>query len=246
MSHYGLIGYPLKHSFSPAWFSGKFRKEGVDARYDGFPLPDIGELRELIERENLRGLNVTIPHKESVLPLLHRLDKHAAAIGAVNCIRVENDGTFTGYNTDWIGFGKSLWTWLNPLPTGALILGTGGASKAVAYALTKLGIPHKNVSRRGGPDAFSYPEISGNMLRHFPLLINTTPLGTWPEISGKPPLDYASLSAVNALYDLVYNPAKTAFMQEGLARGCRVKNGLEMLEIQAAESWKIWQEEVWQ
>lgn len=242
MLRYGLIGYPLGHSFSPAWFSGKFRNEGIAARYDAFPIQDPAELPALVAGKQLRGLNVTIPHKEAVVPFLNRLDAHAAAIGAVNCIRVETDGTLTGYNTDWIGFGESLQGWLDPLPAGALILGTGGASKAVAYALKQLGIPFKSVSRQGGSNALAYPEISGKLLRQLPLLINTTPLGAWPEICGKPPLDYRLLTAANALYDLVYNPAETAFLREGLQRGCRVKNGLEMLEIQAAESWKIWQE----
>ncbi len=241
MDRYGLIGYPLGHSFSPAWFSGKFRKEGMDARYDAFPVQDLSALPALIKKERLQGLNITIPHKEAILPFLHRLDPHAAAIGAVNCIRREADGTLTGFNTDWVGFGKSLSAWLHPLPAGALILGTGGASKAVAYALSQMQIPFRYVSRKGGENGLSYPDISGKILRQYPLIINATPLGTWPEISGKPPLNYHLLSPENALYDLVYNPAETAFMQEGLRHGCRVKNGLQMLEIQAAESWEIWQ-----
>ncbi len=238
---YGLIGYPLDHSFSPAFFEENFRKNGLPARYDAFPLQDLDALPALITGKRLLGLNVTIPHKEAVIPYLHRLDMHAAAIGAVNCIRVETDGTLTGFNTDWIGFGKSLSGWLQPLPAGALLLGTGGASKAVAYALTQRGIPFKKISRQAGADVISYEALSAAIFRKFPLLINTTPLGTWPEVATKPPLDYSLLAPQNALYDLVYNPEETAFMQEGLQRGCRVKNGLEMLQIQAAESWKIWQ-----
>lgn len=241
LARYGLVGYPLGHSFSPAYFSGKFRQKNIAARYDAYPIARVADVPELIQTHHLRGLNVTIPHKETIIPFLHRLDAPAAAIGAVNCIRVAADGTRTGFNTDWLGFGKSLSGWLNPLPAGALILGTGGAAKAVAYALVQLGIPFRKISRKGGAETLSYEEISGKILRQYSLLINTTPLGTFPEISGKPPLDYALLSPQNALYDLVYNPAETAFIQEGLRRGCRVKSGLEMLQIQAEESWAIWQ-----
>lgn len=239
-ARYGLAGYPLSHSFSPAFFGEKFRKEAISARYDAYPLEQAAAIPALIQSCGLRGLNVTIPHKEAVIPFLHHLDPHAAAIGAVNCIRVEADGTLRGFNTDWLGFGKSLSGWSPSLPKGALILGTGGAAKAVAYALTQLNIPFQNVSRKAGGGSLSYMDISGKLLDQYPLLINTTPLGTFPEIAEKPPLDYSLLTPENLLYDLVYNPAETAFMKEGLQRGCRVKNGLEMLHIQAEESWHIW------
>lgn len=241
MLRYGLIGYPLGHSFSPAFFEAKFRKWGLAARYDAYPLPDLTALPALVADQKLQGLNVTIPYKEAVLPYVQHMDPHAAAIGAVNCIRVEPDGALTGFNTDWIGFGKSLSDWLQPLPTGALILGAGGASKAVAYALAQLGIPFRKAARKTGAGDLSFSGISAHILADFPLLINTTPLGTWPEADAKPPFDYSLLTPQNMLYDLVYNPEETAFMQEGLRRGCRVKNGLEMLQIQAEESWKIWQ-----
>ncbi len=244
MRYYGLVGYPLHHSFSPGFFEKKFREEGIqDASYTAFPLPEIEDLPALILEENLLGLNVTIPHKEAALPFLHHLDTHAAAIGAVNCISISS-GVLTGYNTDWTGFRESLLDWLFPLPKSALILGTGGASKAVAYALQSLGIPHRFVSRMTLDNALRYEDLTAEILRQFPLIINTTPLGTWPDVSSKPPLDYNLLTSGNTLYDLVYNPGITAFLEEGIRRDCRVKNGLQMLCIQAEESFKIWQQKL--
>ncbi len=237
---FGLIGYPLGHSFSPAYFQEKFGREGIDASYEAFPLPQIGALPELLHaRPGLRGLNVTIPYKEAVLPLLDALHPDAAAIGAVNCIAIRN-GQLTGYNTDWIGFAESLAAWLGPLPRRALVLGTGGASKAVLFALQRLGIEAATVSRTRKKADYGYGELSPDRLRAHPLVVNTTPLGTAPDVDAAPPLPYAALTPEHALYDLVYNPPETRFLREGAQRGAAVKNGYEMLVRQAEAGWTIW------
>ncbi len=241
MQQYGLIGYPLSHSFSPAYFNEKFRKKSLEATYTAYPLETIAALPDLLDRIPFNGLNVTIPYKEAVQPFLTRLDTHAAAIGAVNCIAFRN-GARIGYNTDWLGFRNSLIHWLHPLLEGALILGTGGAAKAVAYALTQLQIPYRIVSRNPRENHIAYHQIDSRVLDDYPLLINTTPLGTWPEVAACPPLPYHLLTPRNSLYDLIYNPAETAFLQAGMQQGCAIKNGLEMLHEQAEASWIIWQQ----
>lgn len=249
MRHYGLIGWPLGHSFSKQYFREKFEREGIlDACYDLFPLENIAELPDLLAHyPDLCGLNVTIPHKESVIPWLDALDETARVVGAVNCIWITKDRKLIGYNTDVTGFEKSLLKsgfMRDPMVENALILGTGGASKAVAYVLKKLGIPYKFVSRK--PVAEN--EISYDSLSHPPfgfqpptLLVNTTPLGTFPRLEEMPPLPLDIFYPGLFVYDLIYNPAETLLLREARFRGCKLKNGLEMLELQAEAAWEIWQ-----
>lgn len=238
---FGLIGYPLSHSYSPSWFHEKFLREGIDAIYQAFPLQSIDEFPAwLLQHPDISGLNVTIPHKTAVIPFLDHLDESAKAIGAVNCIAFEN-GKRMGYNTDWCGFRDSLQPLLTIHHKKALILGSGGAAKAVAYALQQLGIPFKVVSR-GQPDGpfLDYDAITPALLKEFRLIINTTPLGMAPQENSKPEIPYHSLTDRHLLYDLIYNPAETEFLKLGKANGAAIKNGLEMLHLQAEASWKIW------
>ncbi|QMW00276.1 shikimate dehydrogenase family protein [Spirosoma foliorum] len=246
MNRYGLIGFPLTHSFSQRYFTEKFEREGIiDSRYDLFDMPAISGLTDLLQLPGLRGLNVTIPHKQAVFPYLDRLDTSAEKIGAVNVIKLEADGSRTGYNSDYYGFRQSLTDWLTKLervPTDlkALVLGTGGASKAVTVALTDLGIPYKFVSRTKTPDNLTYEELP-DVLADYSLLINGSPVGTYPRTSEAPDIPYHLLTDKHLLYDLVYNPAETQFMKLGLERGASVHNGLRMLELQAEKAWEIWQ-----
>jgi len=235
---FGLIGYPLSHSFSPKYFAEKFNKEGIsDCQYDLLEIPTIKDVKELLDG-SVEGINVTIPYKEQVIPYLTALDPEAEVIGAVNTIKITG-GEITGYNSDIYGFEHSLLELLNDdQPTGALILGTGGASKAVKYVLDKLGIGYKVVSRSTGD--LIYDELNVDIMKTYQLIINTTPLGTYPNIHQKPDLPYDSLSAGHFLFDLTYNPRITAFMQEGIDRGAKTLNGYRMLELQAEKSWAIW------
>ncbi len=237
---YGLIGFPLTHSFSPAFFEEKFTREGIDATYTAFPLPGIQALPQLLqEHPALRGLNVTTPYKQRVQSFLHEVSDDAQAIGAVNCIAIK-DGRLSGYNTDWMAFRDSLLPLLRPQHSRALVLGSGGASQAVRYALEQMGIEYKSVSRRPGDGALSYEMLSPEALKAYPLIINTTTLGTLGE--GLPALPYEALSGQHLLYDLVYNPPLTPFLQKGNTAGAIIKNGLEMLRLQAEASWRIWQQ----
>ena len=245
MRLYGLIGYPLGHSFSQQYFSEKFAREGItDARYELFPLENIAGLPLLLSQHpDLRGLNVTIPHKETVVPFLHELDETARAVGAVNCIKIENQ-RLKGFNTDVIGFEKSLKTMdahAKHDGTKALILGTGGASKAVAYVLKKRGIPFQFVSRNpAGENQISYAAVHRLPSAVYRLIINTTPLGMSPHKDTCPDLPFERLSPQHLVYDLVYNPAETLLLQRAKKQGCAVKNGLEMLYLQAEAAWQIW------
>ena len=238
MRKFGLIGFPLSHSFSPKYFAEKFDKEGIrDCQYDLLEIPTIEDVEELLDG-SIEGINVTIPYKEQVMPYLTAIDPEAEAIGAVNTIKIA-DGEITGYNSDIYGFEHSLLGLLNDdRPTGALILGTGGASKAVKYVLDKLSIAYKVVSRSTGD--LIYGELNDEIMNTHQLIINTTPLGTYPNIHQKPTLPYNSLSARHFLFDLTYNPRVTAFMQEGIDRGAKTLNGYRMLELQAEKSWAIW------
>lgn len=240
--NYALVGHPLGHSFSARWFNDKFEREGLDARYVNLDLEDIGELPHAIEEiGNLRGVNVTIPYKRSVIGLLSRVSAEAEAIGAVNCVRVEEDGSLSGFNTDWIGFRESLKHLLPPgFNSGALILGTGGASAAVAYALESLGIEYVRVSRTSVLGILTYEELTEEILREHLLIINTTSLGTYPSVETCPALPYQFLGESHICHDLVYNPAFTEFMRRSAQRGAKVKNGLEMLRLQAEAAWQIW------
>lgn len=246
MIRYGLIGHPLTHSFSQRYFTEKFTREGItNSRYDLFDLPDITVLPDIFTIPGLRGLNVTIPYKQVVLPYLDRLDVSAQKIAAVNVIRIEEDGSRTGYNSDYYGFRQSLTDWLISLnrPSAglqALVLGTGGASKAVTVALTDLEIPYRHVSRTKTDTSLTYDELAA-VLADYELIINSSPVGTYPRTDEAPALPYDLLTSRHLLYDLVYNPAETKFMQLGQERGATTKNGLRMLELQADKAWEIWQ-----
>lgn len=246
MPRYGLIGYPLTHSFSQRYFTEKFARERItDSRYDLFEMPDIAALPDLLQTPDLRGLNVTIPHKQAVLPYLDRLDASAQKVGAVNVIRLEDDGSRTGFNSDYYGFRQSLEDWLASLGRSldglrALVLGTGGASKAVVAALTDMGISYQYVSRTKTVDNLTYEELP-NVLTNYPLVVNCSPVGTYPRVDEAPALPYDQLTDRHLLYDLVYNPAETRFMQLGRERGAAVQNGYQMLVLQAEKAWEIWQ-----
>ncbi len=242
MKLYGLTGFPLSHSFSKNYFSQKFLKEGItDSVYELFPIETIEQFPLLLQEHSyLCGLNVTIPYKEAVLPYLHYKSEEVKEIGACNCIKIEK-GELYAYNTDVIGFEKSLLPLLQTHHTKALILGTGGAAKAVAWVLKKLNIEYKFVSRKGG-DAFRYEELDAFVMQTYSVIINTTPLGMQPNSNTKPSLPYDAIGKNHLCYDLVYNPAKTVFLQMAEANGAVVKNGSDMLEFQAEESWRIWNE----
>ena len=235
---YGLIGYPLSHSFSPSYFAKKFKEEGIEeVTYEAFPIEDIKKVEGLFE-SGISGLNVTIPYKEQVIPFLDDLDPTAKQIGAVNTIKNEN-GRWIGYNTDVYGFQKSLSIILiEKSPKSALILGTGGASKAVVFALTNMGIDYSFVSRKRA--YLQYNELSKRILDHHLLIINTTPLGMSPNINICPNIPYKYISSEHFCFDLVYNPEKTLFLNKAEACGATIKNGYEMLIMQAEKSWQIW------
>jgi len=245
MRTFGLIGFPVSHSFSPAWFKAKFEREKIsDAQYHLFPLEKIKQLPHLLEEHpNLLGLNVTIPHKQNVLEFLDSLDPQAQKVQAVNTIRIgkKEDGfpLLEGFNTDIGGFTGSLKPLLKDHHRKALVLGTGGASLAVLAGLKELGIESQLISRTPGPNQLSYQGLDKDLLEEYPLIVNTTPLGTFPSKSS-PQLPYKGIGQQHLLYDLVYNPEITPFLQKGLDAGASIKNGLEMLEIQAALSWEIW------
>lgn len=241
---FGLIGYPLSHSFSKKYFTQKFEKEGIkDAFYELFPLKTIEDLPALIESyPNLRGLNVTIPYKEQVLPYLDALDEGAKAIGAVNAILIKNS-KLTGYNTDAYGFEISLKQFLaenNARPEQALILGTGGAAKAVMFVLDQLGIAWSSVSRDAQKGNLTYEKLKEISLDPYLLIINTSPVGMAPSIEIYPDIPYHCLSNRHLLFDLVYNPLETVFLQKGKQMGAATMNGLAMLYGQAERAWDIW------
>jgi shikimate dehydrogenase len=241
MKQFGLIGYPLGHSFSKIYFEDKFVKENLhDYSFELFPIETAKLFQDIISNnKSLQGLAVTIPHKETVMPLLTQLSDAAKAIGAVNCIKIAAGKTI-GYNTDVIGFEKSLLPLLQPHHTKALVLGTGGASKAVQYVLKKLAIPFLLVSRKKTDTTICYEEISAEIIETHTLIINTTPLGMTPNEEGFPNIPYEQLTSTHLLYDLIYKPEKTLFLQKGERQGCVIKNGFEMFILQAEENWIIW------
>jgi len=249
--HFGLIGYPLTHSFSKHYFNQKFETFGItDASYELYPLQDISSFPELlINTTGLCGLNVTIPYKETILPFLQELDVIAREVGAVNTLLIKPGAEagdlplLKGFNTDVYGFQQSLKPFLESHHERALILGTGGASKAVAYVLRKIGVDCYFVTRKkmtGQEKAFTYAEINEYVIRHFPLIINTTPVGMHPDTEACPPLPYDYITTDHFLYDLIYNPEETRFLAEGKKRGALTLNGLSMLQQQAEKAWEIW------
>lgn len=241
MRKFGLIGKSLGHSFSPSYFSSKFEREGItDASYSPFPLADISEITVLLESPEICGLNVTIPYKEAVIPHLYGLSHEAEKIGAVNTL-VKAGNDWIGHNTDHIGFVRSIAPFLEPSDQKALILGTGGASKAIAYALEQKGIIYKFVSRNPTDDQLSYEALSA-IVPHVDMIINTTPLGTYPSVSEHPPIQLDLLSDKHFVIDLIYNPAETMMLKTAKLKGARILNGLSMLHEQAEESWRIWNE----
>jgi shikimate dehydrogenase len=239
--HFGLIGYPLSHSFSQGYFKDKFDRENiVDAQYANYPISNINEFSALWSRDaNLEGLNITIPYKKEVIPFLQFPSSVVNSIHACNCIRKFN-GALYGYNTDVIGFENSLVPFLKPQHTHALLLGTGGAAAAVEWVLQKLNIKYQIVSRTTGTGKISYDQVTPALLSSHTLIINTSPLGMYPNINEAPPLPYEAIGVNHHLYDLVYNPTETLFLKKGAAQGATIQNGLAMLHIQAEKSWEIW------
>jgi shikimate dehydrogenase len=238
---FGLIGYPLSHSFSQGFFTEKFLQENItDAVYQNYPIEDIASCKLLwAENAELQGLNVTIPHKKSVIPFLDKPSSVVQAIQACNCIRKFN-GAYYGYNTDVIGFEKSLLPFLKPHHTKALVLGTGGASAAVVWVLNKLNIKYLIVSRTISDNTVNYQQLTKDIVGEYPLIINTSPVGMYPNLDQAPQIPYEAISDKHHLYDLIYNPAETKFLKKGAAKGASTQNGLAMLHVQAEESWKIW------
>ena len=244
MHQLGLIGYPLSHSFSKKYFSEKFEKEGIAGfHYELYPLEQITDLPDLLNTPTIKGINVTIPYKQAVLPYLDEIDKAAASVGAVNTI-LKKDGKLKGYNTDIYGFEISLLNFLRPTPPitelKALILGTGGAAKAVKYVLEKLGIFYQIVSRKNQKNYITYESLTPTKFKEYQIVINTTPLGMSPNYETCPDLPYEATTDQHYFYDLVYNPAETLFLKKGAQQGASIKNGLEMLILQAEKAWSIW------
>lgn len=247
MNQYGLIGYPLGHSFSVGYFNEKFKAEHIDAEYLNFEIPSIDRFMEVVEEHpNLCGLNVTIPYKQQVIPFLDELDKTAAAIGAVNVIKVvrlpKGKVKLVGYNSDVIGFCQSIEPLLTAHHTHALVLGTGGASKAVTYGLKSLGLQPVYVSRTKRENILCYNDLSPEVMAQYSVIVNTSPVGMYPKVDQCPDIPYNLLTPNHLLYDLIYNPDETLFLKKGKAHGAVTKNGLEMLLLQAFAAWNIWNE----
>ena len=245
MDKYGLIGYPLGHSFSKSYFNQKFDDEGIDAVYENFEIQSIDALTEVLETTpTLRGLNVTIPYKEKVIPFLDSISPEARAIGAVNVIKVTREGgdiKLKGFNSDVVGFTDSIKSLLQSYHKKALILGTGGASKAVQYGLKSLGLETVFVSRYDRPNTIQYKEITPEIIKEYNVIVNCTPSGMYPHVDECPDLPYEAMDHQTILYDLIYNPNETLFMKKGAQYGATVQNGLEMLLLQAFVSWDFWQ-----
>lgn len=234
MRHYGIIGYPLQHSFSARYFSQKFAREGIDAEYSLYPMEDLkSQIEELLNR--LDGFNVTMPYKQAIIPYLDALDETAKAVGAVNVVHQR-----VGYNTDCIGFMESIRPLLRANDQKALVLGTGGASKAVCYGLQQLGLTPTLVSRTKREGVLTYAELTEEVMAAYTVIVNCTPLGMYPQIENCPEIPYEYLSARHLLFDCVYNPEETLFLRKGAAQGAKTQNGIEMLYGQAKAAWKIW------
>ena len=240
MRLFGLIGFPLSHSFSKRYFTEKFEREELsDCAYENYPIPSIDELKKILAIPGLEGLNVTIPYKEKVIPFLYQASTVVKKIKACNCIKIRN-GKLYGYNTDIAGFEKSLKKNWNPfLHSHALILGTGGSAKAVKYVLDKYDVKYKKVSRKPSADSYSYEQLTKSIIAKYKLIINTTPLGMFPNIVEAPPIPYEFLTSEHFLFDLIYNPAKTLFLKKGEDQGAFIQNGYDMLVEQAEVNWKL-------
>ena len=246
MQKYGLLGYPLGHSFSKNYFNQKFESEKIDAQYVNFEISDIKYIKNVLkENPNLNGLNVTSPYKEQVIPYLDDLDEDARLIGAVNVIKFTKGflgkTKLIGYNSDIIGFKRSIEPLLDSSHRKALILGTGGASKAVMHGLKQLGVGTTFVSRTPKEHCITYQDVTPELLESYTVIVNTTPLGMFPNVDACPDIPYDALTPKHLLYDLLYNPDETLFMKKGKEHGAVVKNGLEMLLLQAFAAWEIWQ-----
>ena len=259
MKQYGLIGYPLSHSFSKKYFAEKFKNEGItDAAYELYPLEHIKDLQDLLdEHPDICGLNITIPHKVAVLPFLDWIEHDARKAGAVNCICViaesplqaaftgevgigGHDFRLEGYNTDLYGFEMSIRPLIKDFEAEALVLGDGGAAKAVKCVLENMGIAYKTVTRKPHPDHVLFSDLKPHHIKQHKIIINTTPIGTFPKIDECPPIPYESITDEHLLYDLIYNPEETLFLRKGREQGAATKNGYEMLVLQAERSWEIW------
>jgi shikimate dehydrogenase len=248
MDKYGLIGFPLKHSLSKDYFNSKFSAEGIDAEYVNFEIASITELKSIIaDNPQLKGLNVTIPYKEQVIPYLDKMSENARLIGAVNVVKIKRKKKkvkLTGYNSDIIGFKQSIEPLLKSHHRQALILGTGGSAKAIFYGLQQLGLTTTYVSRQKSSDKIlTYEELTPEVMEAHTVVVNCTPVGMWPDVDDCPAIPYQYLTKKHLLYDLLYNPDETLFMKKGEEQGAVVKNGLEMLLLQAFAGWNIWTKE---
>ncbi len=246
MDKYGLVGFPLDHSFSKDFFNEKFKNEGIKAEYINYEISKIDNILEILNTTpKLKGINITIPYKEKIIPYLDSLSTEAKTIGAVNVVKILHKGNklfLKGYNTDAISFKNSIKPLLESYHKKALILGTGGAAKAINYALTSLGIKTQYVSRTRSINSLSYNDVSTKIIHNFKLIVNCTPIGMYPNVDLCPNIPYKDMDYHTLLYDLIYNPDETLFMRKGKENGAIVKNGIEMLLLQAFESWKIWNE----
>jgi shikimate dehydrogenase len=243
MAKYGLIGKNISFSFSKVFFTTKFEQEKRQDSYENFDISDISQFKEIIAKnKDLKGLNVTIPYKESIIPFLDRLQKEAKIIGAVNTIKFQRDGRLVGYNTDHVGFAKALANYLPLKEKTALILGTGGASKAVSYVLDTMGFDYKFVSRSNKKNSsfLTYSGLNREIILSHYLIVNCSPVGTFPNVHEHPNIPYHFLTSDHVLFDLIYNPRETEFLKMGFSKGARVTNGMKMLEYQAKKSWSIW------
>lgn len=238
---YGLVGKDIAYSFSRSYFAEKFQKEGIsDCTYENFDLESIEDIQTILKSENLSGLNVTIPYKEAIIPYVDQLSEDAKIIGAVNTVRILADGTTEGHNTDAYGFRAALLRQWNNHADKALILGTGGASKAVRYVLEQMNIEPLFVSRNPRAGQISYEQIDASLMESHKLIINCTPIGTHPKIDQAPQIPYDLINSGHFLFDLIYNPEETLFLAEGKKKGATLQNGYFMLEQQAEKSWNIW------
>jgi len=240
MTTFGLVGKDIDYSFSRKYFSKKFSNENINAEYKNFDISAIDKFNEIIKENVISGLNVTIPYKEAIIPYLDHLNPHAEKIEAVNTIKFEKDGSLCGYNTDYWGFLESLKPHVEPQHSKALILGTGGASKGVAYALKLLDIDFKFVSRKPEKDQLSYSELDQKIIKEHSLIINCTPLGTYPNVEKHAEIPFEFISENHLICDLIYNPSETKLMKLASEKGAKTVNGLHMLELQAEKAWEIW------